>query len=192
MNAYASKVSYVTFFIATITFGCAAGSQLEAAFMNGKTMRVNSLHATTATGPPPVVDESNFVIGPSVELQDFGFMDFVDIDVSDTSILITLNIDQPFAEQEELQFFDFIPNDIPTITGVSINPATNWAGFTNPLRADWDTEAVFVNLAVLSGLQGQQILLDLTFIPEPAAVALSSIACTALAAAYRRRRHRHS
>ena len=189
MNANASKGSYVTFFIA-IAFGCVMGSQLEAAFMNGKNMQVNSFHATIANGPPPLVEASEFVIGPGVELPDFGFMDFVDIDVSDASILITLNIDQPFAAQEELQFLDSIPNDIPFITGVSINPATNWAGFTNfPFpRVSNAGEAVFVNLAELSGLQGQQILLDLTFVPEPAAAGLLSIACVPLITAQRRRR----
>jgi hypothetical protein len=188
MNANASKVSYLKFCIA-IAFGCAMGSRLEAAFMNGKNMQVNSLHATIATGPPPVVDSGEFVVGPDVELPDFGFIDFVDIDVSDTSILITLNIDQPFAQQEELHFIDSVPNDIPFITGVSINPASNWVGFTNPLRVNNAGEAVFVNLAELSGLAGQQILLDLTFIPEPAAAAgLLSLAGVALAASQRRRR----
>jgi hypothetical protein len=94
------------------------------------------------------------------------------------------------SHQEELQFFDFIPNDIPPITGVSINAATNWAGFATSTfpRVSNHVEAVFVELAELSGLAGQQILLDLTFVPEPAAAALLAAASTALLAAHRRRR----
>jgi hypothetical protein len=70
---------------------------------------------------------------------------------------------------------------------VTINPATNWPGITSPFRVFNLEQGVYFNLSQLAGLEGQQILVDLTFIPEPGGAALAA-ACAAVTMVRRRKR----
>jgi len=66
-----------------------------------------------------------------------------------------------------LRFTD-INHTIPPLT-VTINPATNYAGF-NASRISFSGDSLLLNLENLVGLQGQVISLDvrsITAIPEP-------------------------
>ena len=70
-----------------------------------------------------------------------------------------------------------------TITGVSLNPSSSLAGF-DASRISFDTKDVFANVQGLSFVQGQNVTLDLSFLPPtPAAVPEPSATLTfALAA----------
>ncbi|MBX3435633.1 MAG: hypothetical protein KF847_20135 [Pirellulales bacterium] len=150
----------------------------RAAFLEGEVMKAVLLHITEDGGPEHVLDSGDFVVGPEVELQGFGERDvpplpaLVDIDISDSQILMTLLIDQPFAFQEYFLIQDSNDTIVP-IKRAEINPATNWAGF-EPIRLGvLNGNVVTINVSQLLGLQGQQILIDLTPLPEPAAGGLA-------------------
>jgi hypothetical protein len=161
------------------------------ALLEGQVMNVILEHRTNFDDPETGVDSFPFVVGPGVELTDFGFREFspplpplVDIDVSDRQILITAVNDQPFAFQEVLTFS--LPNH-PTglFTRVNVNPATDWADFSSG-RVIVSPKLINVVLSQLSGLEGQQILLDV--IPEPSSGALLTAAGMAAAITARRGR----
>jgi len=164
----------------------------RAALLEGKVVTVDLIRQPTAGGPQAGASTAPFVVGTGVELTNFGetvspilLPPLVNIDFSDRQILITLVMDQPLAFQERLQItgdpltFPFFSN----LTRVSVNPATNWAGFV-PGRVVLG-RVLSVNLSELSGLQGQQILLDV--VPEPAAAGLMALAVGTVAATRRRR-----
>jgi MYXO-CTERM domain-containing protein len=165
--------------------------------LDGEPLEVSRTHG-------PSLQESkgtatNVVVGPGVELTNFGAFTpfeippsgvpgFVDVDISATSILITLTRNQTFSAVEYLRFV--LSNTPPYFIGVTINPATDWAGFAaQPIRAEASGPNTFVNLAGLTGLQGQKILLDLNLIPEPSGAALGAIGLAG-AGVIRRRRSR--
>lgn len=136
----------------------AATSTTQAQVLDGHTVATTDFHGiapdmTTTIGPV------NSVVGAGVELESSGWSDFVRIDFSDNNILITLNMDQPFGYFEVLRFAD--ANDtIPDFTGVTVNPATNYAGF-HASRIFFNSNMIDVNVTALHGLRGQQISLDL-------------------------------
>jgi hypothetical protein len=127
-----------------------------------------------------------------VELPNFASL--VTVDFSDTNILITAvanNVGETTGTFHGLRFLD-LNGTIPAFTGVTINPTTNFAGFTGTL-IDFDDDNILVNLANLPGLQGQVISLDLAadgdvVIPEPGAFVLMVSGFAGLAMASRRRR----
>jgi hypothetical protein len=165
----------------------------EGALLEGKVMKVDLFHKTTQQSDLAGVSSGDFIVGPGVELEGFGFRAanpplpaLVDIDIADMQILITLVNDQPPAFQEVVRFYDS-NNTIPAFD-VSINPATNWTGFTpNRLFVNGATQ-VDVTVSQLSGLQGQQILLDVIPIPEPVAGVLMLLSAASLLACRRRAR----
>lgn len=131
----------------------------------GKTVATTSFHGsapdtTLAVGP------TNSLVGPGVELEGFGWTGFLNIDFSDTSILITANAPQPFGYLEILRFSD-VNGTIPDFTGVAVGAATNWAGFDPSRISRLSANVIDVNLTGLQGQQGQQILLHLTAAPGP-------------------------
>jgi hypothetical protein len=152
------------------------------ALLDGMTWRVELFHQTDVQSGPGSVVSPFFVIGPGVELTGFGqppVTPLVDIDLSDRDILITAVADQPFAFEDRL-IFGIVRDDLQ----FSINPATNWAGFT-PNRLGRPADFLVVDLSQLSGLAGQQILLDA--VPEPSSAGLLLAGAAALAAVARRR-----
>jgi hypothetical protein len=167
----------------------------EAALLEGKTMAALLMHKTTSSSTQTGVDSGPFVVGPGVELTNFGQREnptlpaLVDIDVSDMQILLTLLIDQPSAFLEAIRIGDLQNNIEPF--NVRINSTTNWVGFNDFRLAGSNQENVEINLSGLSGLQGQQILLDVVPVPEPAGTLLllvgASLASGFRARAWRRR-----
>ena len=164
-----------------------SGSEARAAFLEGKTLTVDYTHKTNVgdgqTGVFAVV-----TVGPGVELPNFGMREnpplpaLVDIDISDTTILFTLVIDQPPAFQDSFQFTDVL-GTIPRIEKVAVDPTTDWAGF-EPIRIVTGPDVLLVNFGGLSGLAGQKLLLNLTpgdpIVPEPAEALLGAIAFGAI------------
>jgi hypothetical protein len=188
-----SKFSKV---IATVVLAWAAvaspfSSTADAALLEGKLLRANLLHRTTPTsitnGP-----EREAVVGPGVEFPEFGqqinpeaLPALVDIDISDTQIRLTLLIDQPPADQEIIRLFDVNDSNDFRDRNLKLNPATTWAGMNEFLVSGGNNVVHFV-LTELSGLAGQQILVDV--VPEPATSLLTLAGAVAGAAAHRRRR----
>ena len=148
-------------------------SHLQATILAGQTVQTTYLFpdkSTVLAGPV------NSLVGAGVELSNFA--GFVNIDFSDTNILITTtrNAFVNNVAFDGLRFTD-INGTIPAVT-VSLNAATNYAGFDSS-RISLGSNTLFVNVANLAGLQGQIISLDLTLatsVPEPAGFALSALA----------------
>jgi len=154
---------------------------VDAALLAGETVQTTEFHGTapdTALVIGPVLS----VVGPGVELTNFGFEGYLTVNFSDTNILITAAIDQPFGPFDVLRFVD-INNLIPAFTSVTLNSATNWTGFDTS-RILFNSNLIDLNLTALAGSQGQQISLDLTAgpvtppstVPEPPAYLLLGIA----------------
>jgi hypothetical protein len=169
--------------LAMISQGSAAAPLLD-----GQTIQTTDFHGTAPDATVPIGPVSS-VVGPGTELMSFGWSDFLNINFSDTNILITAAIDQPFGFFELIRFFDAIGN-IPAFTEISINPSTNYAGFDASGIASFDSDLIEINLTNLNGLQGQQISLDLTAapaqVPEPGTIWLLVVGMTMLVA-WRRR-----
>ena len=112
------------------------------------------------------------VIGPAGTISNFA--NFVNLAFSDTNILITTtrNAGLNNVAFDGLRFVDLNAN-IPHFTNVTLDPATNYAGFTSS-RISTAANTIFVNLEDLPGLTGQQISLDIvsTTVPEPNSIAI--------------------
>lgn len=100
------------------------------------------------------------VVGDGVELVN-GFGGFATIDFSGATIRIVAATDQPFGYFELLRFADS-NGTISSIASVTVDPATNYAGF-DASRLTFTADRIDVNLTGLAGQQGQQILLNITF-----------------------------
>ncbi len=162
---------------------------LAAAPLNGQTIETTSFHGTAPDATTIIGPESR-VVGAGIELADFGWLGFLNINFSDTNILITAATDQPSGFLEVLRFLDAIGN-IPAFTGISINPSTNYAGFDASRISFFDSDRIDISLTNLNGLQGQQISLDLTaapgqVVPEPWTIWLLVVGMATLVALRRR------
>lgn len=142
---------------------CAVVSRADAS-LDGHTLTTTGFHGT-APDMTAIVGPVDSVVGPGVELASFGWSSFVSIDFSDMRIRITLNTDQPFGYFEVLRFTD-TNGTIPDFTAVSIDPSTSYAGF-DASRIHFTADLIDLNLTALYGLQGQQIVLDLSGSPVP-------------------------
>jgi hypothetical protein len=161
---------------------------VDAALLDGQTVETTDFHGS-APDMTMIIGPANRVVGPGVDLTNFGIGDFVNIDFSDTSILITLRIDQPFGFFEILRFVD-LNGTIPAFTGVTVGSATNWTDF-DPAAIFFDSDLIDVPLPQ-GGLQGQQIVLNLSGatngVPEPPTVLLFGIAVLSMLGIASRRR----
>jgi hypothetical protein len=147
----------------------ATASSAQAPLLEGQTVETTSFHGT-APDTTARVGPVTSLVGPGVELTNFGWQGFINVDFSDTRIVITLAADQPNGYSEQLLFVD-ANGTIPAFVGVAVNPATNYAGF-DASRVSFGADRIDVNLTALHGLRGQQISLDLTgdsAVPTPTA-----------------------
>jgi hypothetical protein len=143
------------------------------------------LEHENANGSGQQSQEAFFVVSDEVELSDFGAaISFpavpviLDVDISDSQILITAVADQPLAFREFI-ILNVLGDEAPLVAGATVNPATTWAGFSQ-LRVNVISQNIFVNLASLTALEGQQILLDVIPEPSSAGLALTCLATLAL------------
>ena len=158
MNAQAASKWLLVLYAAISLPGPAVADLLA-----GKVVATMSFHGS-APDTTLTVGPTNSLVGPGVELEGFGWTGFLNIDFSDTSILITANAPQPFGYLEILRFSD-VKGTIPDFTGVTVSAATNWAGFDPSKISRLSANVIDINLTGLQGQQGQQILLHLTAAP---------------------------
>jgi hypothetical protein len=140
--------------------GGGAVSQGPAGTLIGHVVSTTDFHGA-APDQTTVVGPRNTVVGDGVELTNEFFSGFLTIDLSGASIRITAATNQPFGYSELLRFAD-ANGTISPIASVTVNPATNYAGF-DASRLLVTADRIDVNLSSLPGLQGQQILLNITF-----------------------------
>jgi hypothetical protein len=167
----------------------AATPPVQAEILEGHIVRsciiLDNLH-----GPP---NEFIFdsVVGPGTEITSrMGFF-HLDIDLSDTNILITSSEDwvTGLYGTPTVRFTDAY-GTIPRFTGLTLNPATNWPG---SIFYSFEPNWIRVSFASFPGAhvrQGDQVSLDITaIIPEPATWLLAAVA-TSFLAPRRKRSHR--
>jgi len=155
--------------LASLALCClAAPLRSQTTVLEEKTLTLINYHGIT----PDMTSSSSAttVAGPGVELPSFGVSvwvngepmpGFMSIDLSNTSIRITANANQPFGYFEVVQFLD-TNEALPPITSVTVNPATNWNGFdASDIYVSPSGSYFQVNLTAQYALQGQQISLDL-------------------------------
>jgi hypothetical protein len=181
--------------LAVLPFGMfITNASVNAALLEGHQVVAALRHQETFDSSIAVDQAGPVAVGPAIEADDLGARlhtelqlnsVIVDIDFSDTQIVITAVIDQPPAYTENIGISVFEVGEI----SVSLNPATNWAGFM-PSRLTESNQNITVQLINLFGLQGQQIVIDV--VPEPAAAGLAAVAGPALLTAHRRRRPRQA
>jgi hypothetical protein len=156
--------------ICASVFAVALAIPASASLLTGQTVQSTYLFPNTSTifsGP------TNSVVAGGVELVSFAGL--ANVDFSDMNILITLTRDAGVNNVafDGFSFFD-VNGTIPAITSVSLNGATNYAGFTGS-RITFDADHVFVNVANLPGLNGQEISIDLNAaaaVPEPGTLSM--------------------
>jgi len=182
---------YIQNCILAVALFSAALTPSQAAFLEGQTVRVDYLFPNVASGQA----NAQAVVGAGVEFSNafagtFGVNTF-DINVFDTGLSIvflnnlTINAD-PF---NGLRLSDIL-SAFSAFNTVTVNGTTTVAGFGASL-VSFDTDNIFVNLAGLSPLVGNQLVLDINAsggsspspVPEPSTVAgvLSAMLVAALA-----------
>ena len=131
----------------------------HSALMLGHTIGASHLRQVTPD-MTRVFGPIDAVVDSGVEYVAFGWDSLFDIDLSDTRIVIRLNAAQPAAVAELLAFTD-ANGTIADFTAVTLNSATTYAGFTAS-RIGVNSNSISLNLSGLSGLPGQQIVLNVT------------------------------
>lgn len=178
-------MSHKILFLSLIAVSSFTPSVCSAALLEGRTVQSTYFFPDTSTvfaGP------ENSVVGAGLELTIFAGL--ASVNFSDTNILITLARDSNVNNVvfDGFRFAD-TTNSIPTFGSVTLNAATNYAGFSAS-RITFDANNIYVNVANLAGLRGQVISIDIadtSNIPEPSSVSLLAMGACALALSEKRR-----
>ena len=113
-------------YVATILIGLLAVSVPAGATILEGHIVGNIYFRSTAPDTTVEIGPVNTLVGPGIELTNFA--NFLNIDLSDTNILITATRSAATLTVFELLRFADVNGTIPAITGVTINSATNFAG----------------------------------------------------------------
>lgn len=145
--------------VAALVLGCfAAPVNARAQLLEGAIVQVWDFHGT-APDRTALIGPVERVVGSAVELRGFGWAGFMDIDLADTSIVITAADDQPFGYFESVRFVD-VDRTIPDFIGVSVNPTTDWNGF-DASRVSVSADVIQLELTRLGGQREQRISLEI-------------------------------
>jgi hypothetical protein len=125
----------------------------------------------TSTTPVSFADNGNKLVGAGVEVSNIGG-GFGTMDISDTNIFIDFNQFNGFNPQpfNGWKLTDLI-NNVPAITGVSINAATNMVGF-GLSNISFTADQIVVNWTGLSFNSNTVVSLDVSAVPEPSSYAM--------------------
>lgn len=165
-------------YIVPVAMGLLAVSlPVRASVLEGQTV-LTSYFRLIAPDMTQITDAFS-VVGEGGPPELVNFADFVTIDFFDTNIRITAirNALPVCCPQDFLLRFSDLNQTIPAITGITINPATTYAGFTASALSLFGGDVIDVHLAGLAGQAGQVISLDLAgapvaAVPEPSTAAL--------------------
>jgi hypothetical protein len=138
---------------------CTVVPGLHAELLNGQVVRTLYFRGLQPDQTAMIADVQT-VVGAGIELP--AFVGFLSIDFSDTTIVMTALQDAPVTSFELVRF-----STIPTITSVTINPATDIPGFDASRIHNSGGQVIDVNLTGLRGLGGHRISLNLTGGPVP-------------------------
>jgi len=175
--------------LGVVLLGLMAGAAGQArAGLLGDSIHGEYLYPTVGTVN---TDMGTLTVSPIATFNSFGQTDYA---VSNSNITITnvfgSSVGFTPATFNGVSFTDVSRN--PDITGVSIDPATNLAGF-NASLISFTSNEVFVNLQSLTMLTDSVVSLDLKFqvstVPEPSTlIGAGTAALVGLGYSWRRRR----
>jgi hypothetical protein len=151
--------------------------------------------------PCACATNGNYVVGSGVEISNIADNTTGGLTVASGTMDISANdIFIDFLSQGSFNaaaFNGFVLSDLtdnlPAITGVTINPATNMAGFGNS-NVSFTGDSILVNWADLAFNAGTVVSLNVTFaqpaVPEPATWAMMLVGLGAIGCTMRLRRRR--
>ncbi|MFT3685978.1 MAG: hypothetical protein QM783_13835 [Phycisphaerales bacterium] len=127
---------------------------------------------------------ANYTVTSSVEVA--GVLGTGTVDLTDSQCIIHFQYDGGFFTPSDFNgiIWSDLTNNLPAITGVTVDPATNWVGF-DASRVSWTADSFSVNLQGLNTNSQWTIVLNVAT-PTPGAAAVLGLG--GLASVRRRRR----
>ncbi len=162
-------------------------SQANAQDFLGSTVNFQYYFPTSST-LYPFADNGDKLVGPGIEVTDMAGV--ANMDISSNNILVTFNTTTNWTSAS---FNGWVlsdqSNSLSAITGVTVNPLTDMAGFSQS-NIVWNADTITVNWQGLSFNPNTVFSLDVSFassVPEPATWAMMLMGFGAIGISMRRR-----